>query len=143
MGKKNYLIIGVTTIIFITIIITIIMTGSKKNNSWINNIKNSENYSITMVDCNGREKNLEKEVLSNIEKNLKKASNNGPWTGDSSICYTKLNFSYENNAIINEADILIIDKNSIVLDLGTSTIYYTNSEELINYLNAIFKNQKW
>lgn len=140
MNKKNYLIIGVTILVFTIIIVTILITGNKNKNNWTTNISKAQNYEIKMIDCNGREKTLEKDILTSIEKKTKNLSNNGPWTGDSSICYTTVNFSYENNGIVNQIQLLIIDNTSLVLDLGNSTTYYTNGTEVINYLNDLFKN---
>lgn len=138
MGKKNFLIIGAITVFFIIAIILIFTLNNNKN-TWISNILKSQNYEITMIDCNNREKKLKNETLNILSNKWNKMSNNGPWTGDPNTCYTKINISYENNGIINQVNIIIIDKNSLVLELGTETIYYTNSEEIINELNGAFK----
>lgn len=136
MGKKNYLIIGATILIFAVAIIVILLSGNKED--WTTDIKNSQKYQMTMIDCNGREKKLDNSVLDSLSKKWNELSNNGPWTGDTNTCYTTLTISYDNNGIVKQKEIIIIDNTSIVLNLNTSTIYYTNANSLIAYLNSLF-----
>ena len=138
MNKKNYLIISVTILIFVVAIIVISLSGNNQNNNWTTEIKESQNYEITMTDCNEREKKLEKNTLNYLSENWNKLSNNGPWTGDINKCYTNISISYDTNGIVKEKNIIIIDNETLVLELDTTTIYYTNGEEIINQLNSLF-----
>lgn len=138
MGKKNYLIIGGTILIFVVAIIVILLLGNNNTNDWTKEIKEAQNYEITMTDCNGREKKLEQNILDYLSEKWKKLSNNGPWTGNSDKCYTNISISYDTNGIVKEKNIIIIDNKSLVLELDTKTIYYTNGEEIINHLNGLF-----
>ena len=137
MSKKNYLIIGGTILFFLIAIIVILLS---KNNeaTWIEEIINSQNYEITMKNCNDREKKIDKKILTTINNNWNNLSNNGPWMGDISICYTKLTISYENNGIVNKKEILLLDNSSIALIENNTTTYYTNATNIINYLNTAF-----
>lgn len=137
MDKKNYLIIVITILAFVIAIIAILLSGEKEN--WTTDIFEATNYQITMLDCNGREKILDNNILTTLSNQWDTLSNNGPWTGDTNACYTTLTISYDNNGIIRQKQIILIDDNSLVLDLQTSTIYYTNASEIINELNMLFK----
>lgn len=137
MNKKNYLIIGITILFFIIAIIAILLSKNNKT-SWISQILESQNYTLNMKNCNGREKELEKNTLTIIDTNWNKLSNNGPWTGNNNICYTTITISYENNGIINKKEILLLDESSIVLIENNTTTYYTNANEIINVLNLLF-----
>jgi len=138
VDKKNYLIIGGITLIFIVAIIVISLSGKNKNSDWTKEIKEAQNYEIKMTDCNGREKELEKNTLDYLSENWNKLSNNGPWTGDRNKCYTNISITYDTNGIVKEKNIILIDESTLVLDLNTTTIYYTNASDIINYLNGLF-----
>lgn len=137
MSKKNYIIIGGTILFFLIAIITILLSKSNEL-TWIEEIKNSQNYELTMINCNGREKKLDKNSLTTIDNNWNNLSNNGPWMGDSSICYTTVTISYENNGIVNKKEILLLDDSSIALIENSTSTYYTNATNIINYLNTSF-----
>lgn len=137
MDKKSYLIIGGTILIFVVAITTILLLGNNQDD-WTKDILNANSYQITMIDCNGRQKTLENETLNTLKDKWNELSNNGPWTGNTNECYTTVTISYDTNGIVREKQILIIDDSSIVLDLQTSTIYYTNASEVINHLNSLF-----
>jgi len=138
MNKKNYLIIGGIILIFFIVIITILLSIKNNKTTWIAEIKNSQNYELTMTNCNGREKKLDKDSLTTINDNWNVLSNNGPWMGDSSICYTKVTITYENDGIVNSKEILLLDNSSIALIERNTTTYYTNATDIINYLNTLF-----
>ena len=136
MNKKNYLIIGSIAVIFIITII-IILTSQNKNN-WTHEVINAQNYQISMLDCNGREKTLDKNTINTISEKWGELSNNGPWTGNNNACYTTITISYETNGIINTKEILIIDNTSIAFIEATDSIYYTNANDIISHLNTLF-----
>lgn len=138
MTKKNYLIIGVTILIFIIVIIAILLLGNNKKNDWTTDILEAQTYQIKMKDCNNKEKILDNNTLITLKDKWNNLSNNGPWTGDTSACYTTIIISYENNGIINTKEIVLIDNSSIALIIGNNTVYYTNANEIINYLNNLF-----
>ena len=138
MTKKNYLTVGVTALVFIIAIVVILLLGNNNNEDWTSDILKSQNYQITMEDCNGREKILNNSILTTLSEKWTNLSNNGPWTGDTTICYTTVTVSYENGGIINTKEIVIVDDSSIALIVGNNTIYYTNASEVINYLNTLF-----
>lgn len=137
MTKKNYLIIGVTALFFIIVIIVILSLDNNKEN-WTNDILNAQSYQITINDCNGKEKSLNNSVLNTLSEKWNSLSNNGPWTGNTTACYTTLTISYDTDGIIREKEIVIIDNSSLTLLSGGTSIYYTNASEVINYLNAEF-----
>lgn len=137
MSKKNYLIIGLTALIFLIAIIVILLLGNNKEN-WTNDILNAQNYQIIMTDCNDKEKILDNNTLTALSDKWDTLSNNGPWTGNANICYTTIAISYENSGIINQKEILLIDDTSIVLIENNNSSYYTNAKEIINYLNTLF-----
>lgn len=141
MDKKSYLIIGVTILIFLIVIITIIFSNNSKNNNWTTEIKKSQNFQITMTDCNEREKKLSNNILNELSNKWNSLSNNGPWTGDTNTCYNTVTISYDNNGIIKHKQILIIDNSSIVLSIDESNTYYTNANDIINELNKLFVSQ--
>lgn len=139
MDKKNYLIIGATIAVFAVTIIAILLLGKNKGD-WTKDILEATSYQITMIDCNGREKQLENNVLNSLSNKWTNLSDNGPWMGDTNNCYTTITVSYDNNGtgVINKKEILIIDDSSLALIVGNNSIYYTNAEEIINYLNTLF-----
>lgn len=137
MGKRNYLIIGATISIFVIAIIAILLSNNKTAD-WTTDILKAQNYQISMIDCNSREKTLDKKTLTILSSKWNTLSNNGPWMGDDSSCYTTITISYENSGIINEKEILILDDTSLALIQNNNSIYYTNAEEVINYLNSLF-----
>lgn len=130
MTKKQYIIIGITILIFILVIAFILVKGNKS--SWTKEILNSNSYTITKTDCNNNETTLNNEVMNNIDKYWKELSNNGPWLGDTNTCYEKITIEYDNNGIIQTREILILDNNSIVLRINNSDTYYVNATNLIN-----------
>ena len=136
MTKKNYLIIGITVLIFVVAIIIILLTGSNKKD-WTTDILNAQNYQIVMTNCNGREKTLDNNTLNTLSSKWSTLSNNGPWTGDTNTCYTTVTISYENNGIVNKKEILLIDDTSLTLIQGNNSVYYTNAKEIIDYLSAM------
>lgn len=137
MNKKNYLIVGGTALFFIIAIITILIIG-KENNNWTTDILNAQSYQITMTDCNNKERELDNNVLNTLSEQWDSLSNNGPWTGDTTACYTTLAISYDTDGIIRKREIVIIDNSSLALLSGNSSIYYTNANDIINYLNMQF-----
>lgn len=137
MTKKNYLIIGITILIFVVAIVIILLAGSNKKD-WTADILKADSYQIVMTNCNGREKILDNNTLSTLSSKWNTLSNNGPWTGNINSCYTTVTISYENNGIINSKEILLIDDSSLTLIQGNNTIYYTNAKEVIDYLNTLF-----
>ena len=136
MGKKNYLIIAITAVIFIIAII-IVLTSNNKDD-WTKDIFEANSYQLTIVNCNDRYKQIENNTLTTLKEKWNQLSNNGPWTGDVNTCYTTLNISYDTNGIIKEKQIMIIDNNSLVLNINNNTVYYTNAKEIIDYLNSLF-----
>ena len=50
MTKKNYIVIGVTILIFLGIIVLILI--NKQNSNWTKDILNTNNYNIYYIDCN-------------------------------------------------------------------------------------------
>lgn len=137
MNKKSYLIIGGTILTFI-IAIAVILLSKNNNSTWIDEIINSQNYELTMTNCNGREKKLDKNSLISINNNWNNLSNNGPWMGNDNICYTTITISYENNGIINFKKLLLLDDASLALVENNTSTYYTNATDIINYINTLF-----
>ena len=137
MTKKNYLIIGSTTLFFLIAIVVILLSGKNKNDLTAE-ILNSYSYEMIMKDCSGKEKKLNNTTLNILSEKWSSLSNNGPWTGDTTACYTTLIISYDTDGIIREKEIVLIDSSSIVFLSGGSSVYYTNANEVINYLNAQF-----
>lgn len=141
MNKKMCIIIGsIIVIAIITIILFIAFLPKNNDASWTKEILNSDNYEITMTDCNSRQKNLSKDLIDTIEKKWNTLSNNGPWTGDSNICYLNVTFSYENHSIINQIQLQIIDDDSLVLTSRNNSTYYVNSKEINDLLKQEFQN---
>ena len=134
MNKKNYLIIGLTISAFVIAIITILILNNNKGD-WTTDILKASSYEIRIINCNGREKELEQNVLTTLSGKWNTLSNNGPWTGNTNTCYTTITISYDTNGIVKQKQILLIDETSLVLDLGTCTIFYTNAKDIIDYLN--------
>lgn len=140
MDKKNYLIIWGTMLVFIIAIVAILLSG-KNNSDWTTDIKEAQNYQMIITDCNDRQKELDKSTLNTLSDKWDVLSNNGPWTGDTTACYTTLTISYDTNGIVKQKNIIIIDESTLVLDVDANTIYYTNASEIINYLNSLFVKQ--
>lgn len=132
MTKKQYIIIGVTILIFIIIISFILLKG--QNNTWTKEILNSNSYTITKIDCNNNETKLDNSIMNKIDSSWKELSNNGPWLGDTNTCYETISIEYDKNGIIQKKEILILDNNSIVLRFNNSDTYYVNATNLINSL---------
>lgn len=130
MTKKQYIIIGVTILIFIIIISFILLKG--QNNTWTKEILNSNSYTITKTDCNNNETKLDNSIMNKIDSSWKELSNNGPWLGDTNTCYETISIEYDKNGIIQKREILILDNNSIVLRFNNSDTYYVNATNLIN-----------
>lgn len=136
MNKKNYIIIGSAILFFVIAIAVILIIGNKKTD-WTSDIREAQKYQMIIKNCNGREKELDKNLLDELSSKWNSLINNGPWTGDENACYTTLTISYETNGVVKRKQITIIDDTSLVLDLNTQTIYYTNGQEIINYLNSL------
>ena len=132
MTKKQYIIIGITILIFIIIISFILLKG--QNNTWTKEILNSNSYTITKIDCNNNETKLDNSIMNKIDSTWKELSNNGPWLGDTNTCYETISIEYDKNGIIQKREILILDNNSIVLRVNNSDTYYVNATNLINSL---------
>lgn len=134
MTKKNYIILGVTTLILLGITIFILI--NKQNSNWTKNILDT-NYNVYYIDCENNESKLDKEVLNKIDTYWKELSNNGPWTGDSDKCYDTFSVRYDNNNVIQKVNIQIIDNDSIVLKTNNNSTYYNHANNLITYLNGL------
>lgn len=130
MTKKQYIIIGVTILIFIIIISFILIKN--KNTTWTKEILSSNSYTITKTDCNNNETKLDNSIMNKIDSSWKELSNNGPWLGDTNTCYETISIEYDKNGIIQKREILILDNNSIVLRFNNSDTYYVNATNLIN-----------
>lgn len=139
MNKKKYIIILSTLSIFIITIIIIITVNSKGKINWIKEVEKSNNYQITINNCNEKEVIVPNEVLKEIANKLNNISDNGPWTGDNDKCYNNLSISYSKENQIQYITIKLIDENSFVLSTNTSEQYYTNSKELNSYINKLIK----
>ena len=126
MHKKNYLIVG--TIIFFFTALIILLTLNKKESTWIEDVQKASSYEINITNCVGSQTKINNNVINNIEKYWSKLSNNGPWTGDNTICYPTISINYDNK----DSKILIIDDDSLVFN----NVYYVNARELITYLNS-------
>ncbi len=137
MNKKKYIIILSTLSIFIITIIIIITVNSKGKINWIKEVEKSNNYQITINNCNEKEVIVPNEVLKEIANKLNNISDNGPWTGDNDKCYNNLSISYSKENQIQYITIKLIDENSFVLSTNTSEQYYTNSKELNSYINKL------
>jgi len=137
MNKKSYLIIGGTILFFLITIISILLSNNNKK-SWTDEIFNSQNYEIKMTNCSDQEKTLDKSSFTTISNNWKNLSNNGPWMGNSNICYTTVTISYEYSGVINTKEIIILDDSSLALIENNTSTYYTNATNIINYLNTLF-----
>lgn len=132
MTKKQYIIIGVTILIFIIIISFILIKN--KNTTWTKEILSSNSYTITKTDCNNNETKLDNSIMNKIDSSWKELSNNGPWLGDTNTCYETISIEYDKNGIIQKREILILDNNSIVLRINNDDTYYVNATNLINSL---------
>ena len=130
MTKKQYIIIGVTILIFIIIISFILIKN--KNTTWTKEILSSNSYTITKTDCNNNETKLDNSIMNKIDSSWKELSNNGPWLGDTNTCYETISIEYDKNGIIQKREILILDNNSIVLRINNNDTYYVNATNLIN-----------
>lgn len=139
MNKKKYIIILSTLSIFIITIIIIITVNSKGKINWIKEVEKSNNYQITINNCNEKEVIVPNEVLKEIANKLNNISDNGPWTGDNDKCYNNLSISYSKENQIQYITIKLIDENSFVLSTNTGEQYYTNSKELNSYINKLIK----
>lgn len=132
MTKKQYIIIGITILIFIILIAFILIKGNKS--TWTKEILNSNSYTITKIDCNNNETKLDNSIMNKIDSTWKELSNNGPWLGDTNTCYETISIEYDKNGIIQKREILILDNNSIVLRINNNDTYYVNATNLINIL---------
>lgn len=132
MTKKQYIIIGITILIFIILIAFILIKGNKS--TWTKEILNSNSYTITKIDCNNNETKLDNSIMNKIDSTWKELSNNGPWLGDTNTCYETISIEYDKNGIIQKREILILDNNSIVLRINNNDTYYVNATNLINSL---------
>ena len=132
MTKKQYIIIGITILIFIILIAFILIKGNKS--TWTKEILDSNSYTITKIDCNNNETKLDNSIMNKIDSTWKELSNNGPWLGDTNTCYETISIEYDKNGIIQKREILILDNNSIVLRINNDDTYYVNATNLINSL---------
>lgn len=136
MNKNKYITLIIIALIFI-IPITIILLSNKNKVNWIEEVKNSDSYQITLNNCNGKEVTVPNEVIDEISNKLNNISDNGPWTGDNNTCYSNLTISYTKDNRVDYITIKIIDDNSIVLSTITNDRYYVNTKELNNYINNL------
>ena len=137
MKKKNNNKYIITFFLILILIFATVLLLNRKNNLIDSLIKNS-NYEINSLSCDGTTKVLDKKVLKEIKNNLKDLNNNGPFLGDLNTCYRKIIINYNNNLL----DIEIVNKSSIIIKESKNSqyyTYYTNAENLINYLNKYFK----
>ena len=95
MTKKQYIIIGITILIFIILIAFILIKGNKS--TWTKEILNSNSYTITKIDCNNNETKLDNSIMNKIDSTWKELSNNGPWLGDTNTCYETISIEYDKN----------------------------------------------
>ena len=130
MTKKQYIIIGITILIFIILIAFILIKGNKS--TWTKEILNSNSYTITKIDCDNNKTKLDNSIMKKIDSTWKELSNNGPWLGDTNTCYETISIEYDKNGIIQKREILILDNNSIVLRINNDDTYYVNATNLIN-----------
>lgn len=137
MNKKQYTTLGVTILIFIIIIVVILFQGNK-NDAWMREILDSEEYQITMTDCNSRTTSFPKETITELFDKWANLSDNGPWTGDNNKCYSKVTITYSKEGIVKEKEIMLIDDSSLAINSNDGYWYYTNSTEINNYLNSLF-----
>lgn len=137
MNKKKYFIIGITILFFLIVILIILFSNNKKVN-WIEDIITSDNYTITMTDCNSRQIILPQETLKNLSSKLKNISDNGPWTGDDTKCYSKISIAFEKNNIIQTREILLTSDDTLVVNLNDGYRYYTNTKEANSYIKSLF-----
>ena len=137
MDKKKYIILLSTLAIFIIAIITILLANNKGKVNWIKEVEKSNDYQITINNCNEKETIVPNEVLNEISKKLNNISDNGPWTGDNNNCYSSLIISFSKENQIEYITIKLIDNNSFVLSTSGNDRYYTNSAELNNYINEL------
>ena len=118
-------------------IITILLANNKGKVNWIKEVEKSNDYQITVNNCNEKETIVPNEVLNEISKKLNNISDNGPWTGDNNKCYSSLIISFSKESQIEYITIKLIDNNSFVLSTSGNDRYYTNSAELNNYINEL------
>lgn len=139
MNKKQYIIVGITILLFI-IAIAAILLNKNNQESWMTQILNSQEYEITIENCNNKKTTLPKETVEELFSKWEELSNNGPWMGNNNTCYKTVTISTENNGIIEETEILLIDDTSLVLNINNSSTYYTNALHINNYLNTLFNS---
>lgn len=136
MNKNKYIILIIIALIFI-IPITIILLNNKNKVNWIEEVKKSNSYQITINNCNGKEVIVPNEIINEIPNKLNNISDNGPWTGDNNKCYNNLTISYTKDNRIDYITIKIIDDNSFVLSTINSDRYYVDAKELNNYIKNL------
>lgn len=136
MNKNKYIILIIIALIFI-IPITIILLNNKNKVNWIEEVKKSDSYQITINNCNGKEVIVPNEIINEIPNKLNNISDNGPWTGDNNKCYNSLTISYNKDNRIDYITIKIIDDNSFVLSTINSDRYYVDAKELNNYIKNL------
>lgn len=136
MNKNKYIILIIIALIFI-IPITIILLNNKNKVNWIEEVKKSDSYQITINNCNGKEVIVPNEIINEIPNKLNNISDNGPWTGDNNKCYNNLTISYNKDNRIDYITIKIIDDNSFVLSTINSDRYYVDAKELNNYIKNL------
>ena len=134
MTKKNYIVLGVTTVILLGVIIIILV--NKQSSNWTKDILKT-NYDVYYIDCENAENKLDKEVLNKIDTYWKELSNNGPWTGSTDKCYDTFTIRYDNNNVVQKIDLQIVDNDSLVLKTSNGNVYYNNSNNLVTYLRSV------
>lgn len=137
MNKKQIYIILGTIILFVIIILGILLIKSKNN--WQEEILSSDEYTMTMEDCNNRKTEFPKEKTEELFIKWNNLTDNGPWTGDEKACYKTVTIIYEKESIVQSVKILLIDNSSLVLNINNIKRYYINSEEINAYLNNLFE----
>lgn len=137
MSKKQYYIIFGTIAFFVILLITLLLLGNKNN--WQKQVLKTNNYNITMENCNNRKTEFPKESVKKLFEKWNKLSDNGPWTGDKDSCYSHADITYEKDGIVQTIKIYLIDDNSLVLNINNVSRYYVNSEKVNKYLNELFE----
>ena len=141
MNKKNYIIIVGVALTFIIAIAVILL--SKDNANWTTEVLNAQSYEISMLDCNGREKILDKNTplfndkcICTDDSNLTCAiadavlNNESYEVKDSLIQVNAVCLDDNNNYIVGEFIIFDLDdsKNYISFKNNTAIIVH-----IINY----------
>lgn len=135
MDNKKYITIGAMSLIIIAIIV-FLFTNS--NDNWTTEILKSDSYTTIMEDCNNRKVTIPSDDAKEILKKIDQTSDNGPWTGNNSKCYSTITITYDKNGIVQQREIKLIDNNSIAVNLNNGDRYYVNAKEIIDSANNLF-----